>query len=356
MFKLLKILSFLLLPTVAQAAVNVVVIAPQEGEYAQYGREFAEGVKIAANDINSKGGVLGQKINLIVADDRCEDVYAISMAQMLGVKAEEEDKISLVIGPFCRNEFSEVASIYEKSGIVQIAPLPVESDEQNLWHIAGLKSAQAKAFFEYYQNNLSGQNVAIVYDSENRGAVDVASELQKEFMEANISSKLTSYSLITYGKNYDLLAKEVLLNNKIVFMAANDEDVYQLRRMIKRKKADALIFANRYVAKDFEVEGEGQYYLGLKAFKDSPYFTETLVDLRLQGAEPNGLGVYGFAALNAWVEVTTKAKSFAMEKLQNVVKTSKIAMPWGDFEAKQDDLPLLYGVFEKRGDEYTQVE
>ena len=40
MFKLLKILFFLLLPTVVQAAVNVVVIAPQEGEYAQYGGDY----------------------------------------------------------------------------------------------------------------------------------------------------------------------------------------------------------------------------------------------------------------------------------------------------------------------------
>ena len=338
MFNFLKILFFLMMPVVAQAAVNVVVIAPQEGEYARYGRELAEGVKIAANDINSKGGVLGQKINLIVADDRCEDVYAQSMAQMLGVKAEEEDKISLVIGPFCHNKFNEVASIYEKSGIVQIAPLPVESDEQNVWHIAGLKSAQAKAFFEYYQNNLLGQNLAIVYDSANRGAVDVASELQKEFAEANIVSKLTSYALISYGKNYDLLAKEVLLNNKIVFIAADDEDVFQLRKMIKRKKTDALIFANRYVAEDFAVEGEGQYYMGLKAFKDSPYFTETL------------------AALKVWAELATNAKSFAKVSLDRVMQTGKVTMPWGEIGAGQSQTIGLYGVFVKNGDEYTQVE
>ncbi len=98
------------------ADVNVVVIAPQEGAFAQYGREITEGVKIAANDINSKGGILGQKINLIVADDRCDDNYAISMAQMLGVK--KEDKINLVIGPFCHNRFNDVAEIYKQNGIM----------------------------------------------------------------------------------------------------------------------------------------------------------------------------------------------------------------------------------------------
>lgn len=335
------------------ADVNVVVIAPQEGAFAQYGREITEGVKIAANDINSKGGILGQKINLIVADDRCDDNYAISMAQMLGVK--KEDKINLVIGPFCHNRFNDVAEIYKQNGIMQIMPLPINSDEKNVRHIAGLKSASAKAFFEYYLNNLSGQNVAIVYDSSDRESVETATVLQKEFTNDNITSKLTGYSLRAYGKNYNLLAKEILLNNKIVFVLAKDEDIYELRKIIKRNNEEALIFATRYVAKEFEIDGQGQYYLGLKAFKDSPYFTETLVNLRLLGAEPDGLGIYGFAALKFWSDIVQKAQSFSYDKVQSAFENNSAVLPWGKMSDIKYKIPLLYGVFEKQGEEYTQV-
>ena len=147
MLKLLKIISLLLMfPAAASAAVNVVVIAPQEGDYQNFGRELAERVKIAAKDINDKGGVLGKRINVIVADDRCEDTFAVSMAQMMSVR---EDKVSLVIGPYCRNEFTKTADIYAKAGILQIVPVPLDGAAAPAapLKIAGLRSEQAQTFF-----------------------------------------------------------------------------------------------------------------------------------------------------------------------------------------------------------------
>lgn len=353
MAKLIKILALVLLLPRLAAAVDVVVIAPQEGDYKHYGRELAEGVQIAAADINANGGIMGKKINVIVADDRCDDTFALSMAQMLSVRKE---KPGLIIGPYCRNRLPEVVSTYAKGRILQILPLPTDSQTAAL-KLAGSRSSQAETFFAYYRQKLSGKNVALVYSSNDGDLMNAASAIQQEFLQNGQPNRLTGYDFLNYDKDFNRLAREVLLNNRAVYILGQSKQIAKLTRELKNQSEDVDIFAERYALADnyAEILGsavDGNYYLGLKSFKDSPYFTETLVRLRLQGKEPVGLGVYGFAGLNLWADMVKKSGSFEYAKLLKV-KNFGYQMPWGTWVP--DNLQSLYGVFRSEGGEYTQV-
>ena len=353
----------LFLPELVWASVNVVVIAPQEGEYADFGRELAEGVKIAANETNAQGGILGHKINVIVADDRCNDRYAVSMAQMLSVKADEEDKVSLVVGPYCDNEIATVADIYAKAGILQIMPLPASAELNNnsfVWKLAETREKQAKTFFDFYMQRFSGQNVALVYNSMQRNDVAIAAVVQKLFLESGQANKLTVYAFDVFQKDYDLLAKEVLLNNQVVYIVGNTKETAKLVRNIRKKDERTAVFVSRYLEQltyDNIVDSDmkGIYYLGLKNFKDNPSFAEKLVNLRLKGMEPVRLGVYGYGALSYWVELVKKSNSFSALKLQAIAKNTQVEIPWGLFQKDKIQETQMYGVFEKQGEEYIQI-
>ena len=354
MAKLIKILALvMLLPKLAAAAVDVVVIAPQEGGYKFYGRELADGVQIAAADINANGGILGEKINVIVADDRCDDTFALSMAQMLSVRKE---KPKLIIGPYCRNRMEEAASIYAKGQILQILPLPTDSQTPAL-KLSGSSSSQAETFFAYYRQKLSEKNVALVYSSDNEDLMNAASAIQQKFLQNGMSNRLTGYDFLNYDKDFNRLAREVLLNNRVVYILGQSKQIAKLTRELKNQAEDVDVFAERYALADNYAEilgsaANNNYYLGLKSFKDSPYFTETLVRLRLQGKEPVGLGVYGFAALNLWADMVKKSTSFEYSKLLKV-KNWGYQMPWGNWSP--EEMQSLYGVFCSDGGEYTQV-
>ena len=320
MLKLLKFLSLVLMwPAAALAAVDVMVVAPQEGEYRHFGRELAQGVKIAAQDINNHGGLLGQQINVVVADDRCEDIFAVSLAQMLSVRDEKPD---VIIGPYCSNAFNEMADIFARANILQIEPEPLAGEKAFApgapLKIAGLRSEQAATFFKYYQHNFAGQNVAVAYNSSDRVMVSVATALQQEFLDAGQGARLSSFDFAQYGDDYELMAKEILQNNQIVYILGAGEETAELTLELRDRDENVAVFTDRYLVDENyrEIMGfntDGLYYLGLKNFKDSTYFTETLVNLRLQGMEPIGLGVYGFAALKLWAEVAQKAGGFAYD-------------------------------------------
>ena len=69
--KIALFFSFLFAPN-ARSALNIGVIAPLAGEYQKVGEELVSGVRTAVDEINSQGGLKGEKINLIMVDDQCD--------------------------------------------------------------------------------------------------------------------------------------------------------------------------------------------------------------------------------------------------------------------------------------------
>jgi hypothetical protein len=59
--------------------------------------------------------------------------------------------------------------------------------------------------------------------------------------------------------------------------------------------------------------------MAMKNLKDSPDFTEELVELRIKGKEPRGLGMYGYAAVKLWSQLVEKAKATDFDKVSKVI-------------------------------------
>src|ERR1700745_494287 len=60
--------------------INVATIGPITGQNASFGEQMKRGAELAVKDLNAKGGVLGKKLNLIVADDACDPQQAVAAA------------------------------------------------------------------------------------------------------------------------------------------------------------------------------------------------------------------------------------------------------------------------------------
>ena len=346
-------------------ATNVAVVAPRVGAMAKYGNEIAEGAQIAVDMLNDKGGILGEKLNLINVDDRCENSFAISAAQMISLNSSKNDKISLVIGPYCNNSFNDVANIYANGKIIRVLPTPLSAAEYNteakgLIKIGGLMSDEAKAFFGFYKNQMVGKNVAMIYDSRMPQTAETALELQQLFRENNLFN-LTLFDFASYD-NFSSMAKEILLNSEIAYILGNAEETSILAQELQQERAEIIIFIDEYLATEhfFREMGnfvEGIYLLSLKNLKSSPYFAEDLVELRLNGKEPKGLGVYGYAAVKMWAEIVEQAKTNDFDKVVKFYEDKDFTMPWGKISLiKGNAVPSSgYTIYQIKDGEYTQV-
>lgn len=77
-------LAFVLCAGVAQAqAIRIGVNEPLTGPFAASGTYVVNGAKIAADEINAKGGVLGKKLELVIEDNKSNPTEAAAVAEKL---------------------------------------------------------------------------------------------------------------------------------------------------------------------------------------------------------------------------------------------------------------------------------
>ena len=78
----------------AQSSIKIGLVQPLTGAFAAAGTDVVNGAKIAADEINAKGGVLGQKIELIVEDTKSNPTAAATVTEKLIVR----DKVAVLMG------------------------------------------------------------------------------------------------------------------------------------------------------------------------------------------------------------------------------------------------------------------
>jgi branched-chain amino acid transport system substrate-binding protein len=81
-------------PARAEDAIKIGVTQPLTGAFAANGSYVAQGAKIAADDINANGGVLGKKIELIIEDNKSNPTEAVATAE----KLIQKDKVPVMMG------------------------------------------------------------------------------------------------------------------------------------------------------------------------------------------------------------------------------------------------------------------
>lgn len=371
MFKLLnKIVLYgvLFLPSLAKADVNIAVIAPMAGDYENLGKELVNGARTAVNEINHNGGLNGEKVNLVVVDDQCNDNLAISTAQMIAVNSSPKDKMNLVIGPYCQNALKDVAAIYAKAKILQIVPTSISGYElankpNSTIALVGNSEQQSLAFFTYYLKNFDLQKMALVYNGANKEIVGVASALQEEFFKSGKMLDFKSYNFTSYNGDYEKLAEGILAEkSKVVLILGNRKEVSKLARELKSEDKNLAVFVNRYQVEGYFGEkmgkyAEGTYFLSLPTLKENTEFTETLVKMRLLGIEPEGLSVYSYSAVKLWADMVEKADSYKFDKLAALSKNLTVNTAWGEetFVNGMPKAPVNYSIYRLNNGEYTQV-
>ena len=84
------------------------------GVYAWAGERYQRGAELAVADLNAKGGVLGQSVELIVGDDFCDADQAVALARKL-----VSDGVVFVAGHWCSHASIPASKVYEEAGILR---------------------------------------------------------------------------------------------------------------------------------------------------------------------------------------------------------------------------------------------
>ena len=196
MKKNIKILlaSLVLFSSAAKADVNIAIITPMSGDYKYFSEELIDGAKTAVDEVNNNGGLQGQKINLLLVDDPCDDALSLSTAQMMSLN-NTDDKVYLVLGPHCANSADSIASLFENAQILQMHPVNISRGYYALPHpkvikFTGYQDTQAKELYRFIKAHYPQSKLAIIYNSDNLAMTAQAQEIAKEYNSQKDTDKL----------------------------------------------------------------------------------------------------------------------------------------------------------------------
>jgi branched-chain amino acid transport system substrate-binding protein len=155
--------------TAARAEIKVGIAGPLSGSSLAIGEQQEVGAQKAFEHLNEKGGLLGNEITVISADDACEPRQAKAVARQL-----VSEGVIFVVGHLCSACSLAVSKIYGEAGIVMISPAstnPKLTDEggDNVFRVIGRDDQQGTIAGDFLADNHSKNKIAIIHDGQAYG-------------------------------------------------------------------------------------------------------------------------------------------------------------------------------------------
>lgn len=360
--------AMLLSPFNAFADVNIAVMTPMGGDYKYFSEELIDGAKIAVDELNNRGGLEGQKVNLVPIDDPCDDALSLSAAQMMALNKSADNKIHMVLGPYCGNSAEQIADLLAKAQILQVHPTSVskaryKKQQVGVIRFTGFKEEQVKELLRFIKSHYPQQTLAAVYDGSNPDMASVVGALREEYAkpESNGSLVLSDYGLPDVTLEA-AAAKVIDSGASLVYIMGSSEQIIELADKLKNFNNDLVLFADRYqLYKKFTRKigklSENSYLMSMPPLTSNPNFASSLVRLRLWGIEPEGLMPYGYLAVKMWAGMVKDAKSFQYGKLLQALEGKTIETGWDNVTYTKGipDKSLPYIIYRIKDGEYAQV-
>jgi branched-chain amino acid transport system substrate-binding protein len=149
----------------ARADVLIGLAGPLTGKEAWTGEQMRRGARLAVADLNANGGVLGQQVRLIEADDFCDSEQAVAAAKKL-----VSDGVIAVIGHFCSHSSIPASAVYQAAGVLMICPISTnpmltELGRANVFRVNYRDDAAGMIAGNYLADHWAGQKIAILHDN-----------------------------------------------------------------------------------------------------------------------------------------------------------------------------------------------
>ena len=174
--RILLALVLLALATPSRADIVIAAAGPVTGQLASLGDQVMTGARQAVADINAAGGVLGEKLQLVISDDQCDPKQGVSVANQLVGK-----KVAFVVGHVCSGATLPAAEVYEQEGIIMISPSATAPDltEQGhrlIFRTCGRDDRQGTVAGAYIAGRFKGRPIAVLHDQSayGKGVADAA--------------------------------------------------------------------------------------------------------------------------------------------------------------------------------------
>ncbi|MEI7817164.1 MAG: ABC transporter substrate-binding protein, partial [Desulfuromonadales bacterium] len=273
-------------PKAAGDTIKIGFLGALTGDVAMFGKPTLEGMKMAAEDLNAAGGILGKKIEIVEADNRGDKQERASVTQ----KLIRRDNVIANVGDPSTGITKVAAPIAQKAGVLLISagatgPGVVENGDF-IFRNTLLDSVAIPACIDYFANDLKYKKVAIITSDNN----DYSVGFSQTFRDA------------AKGKGIEIVADEKVKDG--------DKDFSGQVTNIKAKKPDVIFFSGYYTEGALIMKEARKQGVKANMFGGDGLFSPEFIKLGGSAAE-GSMSALGFAPEQATPETQKFIESFS---------------------------------------------
>lgn len=185
-------------------------MVPLTGSEATYGKDMENAAKLAMNEINARGGVLGKELVMVSGDDACDPQQATAAAS----KLVSEDVVA-VVGGYCSGATLPTIKIYADADIpfVIVAANSTRLIDENVgkaFMINGTGLHQGEKAVELF-NKLGAKTIALVHQGD--GYSEDLAKITKELWEA-AGNQVVAMEVVNKGEqNFSSIVTSIKSKN-----------------------------------------------------------------------------------------------------------------------------------------------
>jgi branched-chain amino acid transport system substrate-binding protein len=348
--------------------VIVYVAAPLSGFQANGGQTVLGGARLAADQINRAGGLMGYKVTVVGLDDESDSGVAVDIAKQIQAAVQRGDKVLGVIGHLNSGQTLAAMEIYKDLSLVVITPTASETSltqkgYRNFFRVNANDKTQAQVDAEFLVNTLGAKRVAVIHNDDPYG--QGLGQLIADDLQALGAQVVTNLQVAVEQSTFpNEIPQIIAAQPDAVFYAGYEVETPYLRLELVEAGSKVPFMASdgAFLAATIDEAGGAAEGMYVSAFGPRP---EAAVDetwikeyQAVEYRDPDTYSINGYSALEVLADGAKQAGTLDAAKVASAIHSlAAIKTPMGDlsYDAEGDLKDQKIYIFQVKAGDWVQV-
>jgi len=354
--------------TPTKGDVTVFVAVPLSGFMANGGQTVLGGVRLAAEEINRSGGLLGHRVVVRPLDDEADSDVAVAQVDQVRQALGRGEQVVAVIGHLNSGQTLATMELYKDMDLVVITPTSSEQSltergYDNLFRVNANDVVQAAVDARFLTEELGARRVAVIFNDTEYGrglAALLIQELEQRGAEAVLQLEVEEGQ----GRYESEVAQTQASRPDAVFYAGYEIEAPYLRATLVEAGVTVPMLASdgAFLGATIDEAGgtaEGMY---VSAFAPSP---RNVADDRwfeayqaVEYRNPDTYSVNGYVAMQVLAAGVGAADSLGAAAVADALRGNSLATLLGDlrYQPNGDLVDPQIWIYQVSGGDFQQVQ
>jgi branched-chain amino acid transport system substrate-binding protein len=220
-------------PAASSSVIRLGALMPMSGDSAPSAASLIPALNLAAEEINARGGLLGHRVEIVIADDACDPQTAVNAA----IAMVKQD-ITVSVGGYCSSATVPTLKILHDAGIPMIIPAANSTDliaplYDNVFMLVGTTAIEARHAVAWMPK-LGAHEVVVVHDGTSFSETLASSTVEAAREPGSRVSVAGVLQLSQGAERYDgIAARIVAAGGDIVFYTGYYAEASKLTRDLR---------------------------------------------------------------------------------------------------------------------------